>query len=76
VGSHPELAKEGAFSASQIYSLEDVKTLVRLGELNGVQIIAEVETPSHARSWRLASQWANKSLTIKCNCTGVYGCYR
>lgn len=64
LGSHPELSQYGKYSSKQIYTVEDVKELIRVAGLNGVKIIPEIDTPAHVRSWGLAPEW--KSASIKC----------
>jgi len=41
--------------------------LIRIGDLNAVKIIPEIDTPAHVRSWGLAPEWVNKNITIKCD---------
>lgn len=64
LGSHPELSQYGKYSSKQIYTVDDVKELIRVAGLNAVKIIPEIDTPAHVRSWGLAPEWKNAS--IKC----------
>lgn len=64
LGSHPELSQYGKYSNKQIYTTDDVKELIKVGDLNGVKIIPEIDSPAHVRSWGLSPQW--KSISIKC----------
>jgi len=48
-----------------VYTTDDIKELVKLADKNGVQIIPEIDTPAHVRSWGLAEKW--KGISIKCN---------
>ncbi len=41
--------------------------MLSLAKLNGVQVVPEVDTPAHVRSWGLAPQWQSNNITIKCN---------
>jgi hexosaminidase len=65
LGSHPELSQFGKYKANQIYTVQNIKDLIKVAELNAVKIIPEVDTPAHVRSWGLAPQW--KNISIKCN---------
>lgn len=65
LGSHPELSQFGKYKAGQTYKVEDIKYLLKVAQLNAVNIIPEVDTPAHVRSWGLAPQW--KNISIKCN---------
>ncbi|CAE7272190.1 HEXO1 [Symbiodinium natans] len=49
--SHPELAEKGAWSASERYSLHDVKDIVDFAQLHGVRVIPEFDMPGHVSSW-------------------------
>ena len=60
--SHPELASSGRYSDAEIYTRTDVLEIVALAEKNGVQVIPELDTPGHVRSWGLSSKWANASI--------------
>lgn len=64
LGSHPELSQYGKYSSKQIYTVDDVKELIRVAGLNAVKIVPEIDTPAHVRSWGLAPEWKNAS--IKC----------
>jgi hexosaminidase len=48
--SSPHLG-EGAYSASAVYSMQDVAHLVAYAADRGVRLIVEVNSPGHAASW-------------------------
>lgn len=62
--SHPELAETGGYSPKQTYSLEDMKSVIAAASLNAIQIVPEIDTPSHAHSWGLNPVWSD--LVLKC----------
>jgi hexosaminidase len=66
LGSHPELSAAGRFTSKKIYTIDDIKAVIKLGELNAVQIVPEIDTPAHVRSWGLGGDWKSKNITIKC----------
>jgi len=48
IPSQPNMTRYGAYSATEMYSPEDIADLVQFGREHGVQIIPEVDTPAHA----------------------------
>lgn len=64
--SHPELAEAAKYSDEEVYTKKDVAQIVALAEKNGVQIVPEIDTPAHTRSWGLAAEWKQKDISIKC----------
>lgn len=65
--SHPELSQAGRYSDSEVYTKKDVAEILALAEKNAVQVIPEIDTPAHVRSWGLAEQWKAKDISIKCH---------
>ncbi|XP_075981604.1 putative beta-hexosaminidase fdl [Anticarsia gemmatalis] len=45
--SIPQLVEYGALSASEVYSPDDVRRLVRRARLRGIRVIIEVDSPAH-----------------------------
>ena len=72
---HPELSQYGAYSAKQIYQIEDIKELIALAEFNGVSIVPEVNTIGGMRSWAQSPTWKDKNITIHCNKTSTTPSY-
>ena len=50
VKSHPELAKNGAYSDEEIYSIKDVQKIIDFAADRGVRVIAEFDVPAHTDS--------------------------
>jgi hexosaminidase len=46
----PELATKGAYTPSQIYSVQDVQTVQSYGSLLGVEVAMEFDNPGHTSS--------------------------
>lgn len=67
LASHPELAQGGKYSNKETYSLSDMQRVIAAGQLNAVQIVPEIDTPAHVRSWGESASWKAKNISIKCN---------
>lgn len=46
--AYPELAKHGAYSSSETYTMEEIREIVEYAQINGIQIIPEIDAPAHA----------------------------
>lgn len=64
--SHPELAQGARYSSSEIYTKQDVLDIIAVAKQNAVQIVPEIDTPAHTRSWGQSAQWAAKNISIEC----------
>lgn len=50
--SAPQLAQHGAYGPGAIYTVDDVKAIVRRAQLRGIRVLIEVDTPAHVgRAW-------------------------
>ncbi|KAG8770215.1 N-acetyl-glucosamine-6-phosphate deacetylase [Ceratobasidium sp. 428] len=47
VDKYPELSAKGAYSASQIYTQQDVKDIVTYAAQRGIDVMLEIDTPGH-----------------------------
>lgn len=45
--TYPNLTAAGAYSPEEVYSHEDVTTLVQYAALRGVRVVVEFDTPGH-----------------------------
>jgi hypothetical protein len=50
VPSLPDLAIEGAYDPSQIWSVEDLREVKRHGQLRGIEFYLEIDVPGHTTS--------------------------
>lgn len=48
--SHPELSEKGAYSASEVYSPEDVEKIIAFAEERGIRVVLELDMPAHTAS--------------------------
>jgi beta-hexosaminidase Fdl len=44
----PELARYGAYSSSEIYTHDDIKSIVDFAQIRGIQVIPEIDAPAHS----------------------------
>jgi len=51
IPSRPLLAKHGAYSKYERYSVGDMKEIVEYARRRGMRVVPEVDTPGHAASW-------------------------
>ncbi|PPQ72305.1 hypothetical protein CVT24_004582 [Panaeolus cyanescens] len=47
VPGFPELAQKGAYSEGQIYSTEDIRSIVQYAGERGIDVLVEIDTPGH-----------------------------
>ncbi|GJE96907.1 glycoside hydrolase family 20 protein [Phanerochaete sordida] len=47
VDAFPELAQEGAYSATQVYSEADVQDIIAYAAARGIDVVLELDTPGH-----------------------------
>jgi hexosaminidase len=52
--NHPELSLEGAYDKNSRYTINDIKGIIAFAKQNAVNIIPEIDTPGHTRSWGLS----------------------
>merc|ERR1719326_571303 len=50
----PSLAKEGAWSSRERYTMEDIKDVVAFAEEHGIIVVPEFDMPGHTKSWAKA----------------------
>ncbi|KAJ9608730.1 woronin body major protein [Cladophialophora chaetospira] len=48
VKTYPQMTAQGAYSAKQTYSQEDIKAIIAYARCRGVRIIPEIDMPGHA----------------------------
>jgi hexosaminidase len=47
IKSQPDLSRNGAYSAEQVYSSKDVKDVVEFAKIRGIRVIPEYDSPAH-----------------------------
>lgn len=65
--THPELAEFSSYKSGKYYTPDQVKSLIALAKLNGVQIVPQIDTPAHVRAWGLSPKWKSANITIQCD---------
>ncbi|XKL63937.1 hypothetical protein PGB90_006301 [Kerria lacca] len=64
----PELAKYGAYSPEQIYTVQDITDLISHAKKRGVRIIIEIDSPSHAgNGWQWGESMGLGNLSVCVN---------
>uniref|UniRef100_A0A1B0FDX0 beta-N-acetylhexosaminidase n=1 Tax=Glossina morsitans morsitans TaxID=37546 RepID=A0A1B0FDX0_GLOMM len=64
---YPELAKYGAYSREETYTLDNIRDVTSFAKLRGIQIITEIDAPAHAGNgwdWGPKKGLGNLSLCI------------
>ncbi|KAL4708437.1 hypothetical protein ACJJTC_001153 [Scirpophaga incertulas] len=52
LNSVPQLAQHGAYGPGAVYTMDEVKAVVRRARLRGIRVLLEVDAPSHVgRAW-------------------------
>jgi hexosaminidase len=46
----PEITRKGAYSASAVYSLEDIKMIQSYAGERGISVLVEIDMPGHTAS--------------------------
>lgn len=69
--SNPEITRLGAYSPDKIYSVTDIKDIVRYAKARGVLVIPEFDSPGH-----VGEGWQNTDLTLCYKDTSMEGPWR
>lgn len=56
--SHPDLATHSAYSMDEVYTTDDVRSVIEYGKVRGVQVYIEIDMPGH-----IGEGFAYKNLT-------------
>jgi hexosaminidase len=48
--SHPELSENGAYSQKEVYTPQDVQTILKFAEERGIRVVLEIDMPAHTAS--------------------------
>ncbi|XP_078599785.1 beta-hexosaminidase subunit beta-like [Branchiostoma floridae x Branchiostoma japonicum] len=49
--TYPDLSGKGAYTQDNVYSPEDVQSVVEYARLRGIRVIPEFDSPGHMQSW-------------------------
>ncbi|XP_067002657.2 chitooligosaccharidolytic beta-N-acetylglucosaminidase [Anabrus simplex] len=59
--TYPNFSRYGAYSPKQIYTADDIRSIVEYGRVRGVRIIPEFDAPAHVgEGW----QWVGENATV------------
>jgi len=47
----PELSAKGAYGPQQVYTPQDIATIIRTAALRGIRVLPEFDMPAHTASW-------------------------
>lgn len=62
---YEKMSQYGAYSDTEIYTQEDIKTISDYAEIRGVLVSVEIDTPGHAGyGWNFESDYGNLSLCL------------
>jgi hexosaminidase len=68
IPNQPNMTEFGAFSSSEVYSVDDVKEIVEYALVNGVRVIPEIDIPAHAnQGWQWGSDAGLGDLVVCTN---------
>lgn len=45
---YPQLAQNGAYSAREVYTMDDVRDIAEFARVRGVQVLPEIDAPAHS----------------------------
>jgi beta-hexosaminidase Fdl len=66
--NYPEMSEYGAYSASEVYTHEDVKEIVEYAKIRGVQVNIEIDAPAHAgNGWQWGEEKGMGNLSLCVN---------
>ena len=46
--SHPEIAQKGAWATDKIYTVQDIRSIVKYAARRGIRVVPEMDSPAHA----------------------------
>ena len=49
---HPGLSKHGSYLPELVYTIADIKEMVKYAWVRGIRIVPEIDTPGHLESWK------------------------
>ncbi|XP_066272220.1 beta-hexosaminidase subunit beta-like [Branchiostoma lanceolatum] len=49
--TYPDLSGKGAYTQDNVYSPEDVRSVVEYARMRGIRVIPEFDSPGHMQSW-------------------------
>jgi hexosaminidase len=66
--NYPEMSDYGAYSSMEVYTHDDIKSVVDFAQVHGVQVIPEIDAPAHAgNGWQWGSERGMGDLSLCIN---------
>ncbi|XP_075978702.1 beta-hexosaminidase 2 isoform X2 [Anticarsia gemmatalis] len=64
----PQFTRYGAYSAKEIYSVEEVRELIKYAQVRGVRVVIEIDAPAHAgNGWQWGKEYGFGDLAVCVN---------
>ncbi|CAG9793975.1 unnamed protein product [Diatraea saccharalis] len=64
----PQFTRYGAYSSSDIYSVEEVRQLIKYAQIRGVRVVIEIDAPAHAgNGWQWGKDYGFGDLAVCVN---------
>ncbi|CAB3247641.1 unnamed protein product [Arctia plantaginis] len=64
----PQFTRYGAYSAKEIYSVEEVKDFIKYAQIRGVRVVIEIDAPAHAgNGWQWGKEYGYGDLAVCVN---------
>lgn len=64
----PQFTRYGAYSAKEIYSVEEVRMLIKYAQVRGIRVVIEIDAPAHAgNGWQWGKEYGFGDLAVCVN---------
>lgn len=64
----PQFTRYGAYSASEIYTVEEVRQLIKYAQIRGIRVVIEIDAPAHSgNGWQWGKDYGFGDLAVCVN---------
>ncbi|KAM3966213.1 beta-hexosaminidase 2 [Aphomia sociella] len=64
----PQFTRYGAYSSSEIYTVEEVRQLMKYAQIRGIRVVIEIDAPAHAgNGWQWGKDYGFGDLAVCVN---------